>query len=361
MWGRLPTKFIVPILLLILSSSMITSLAAVPDNPVQFDGGNYYQVVETSDIDWEVARDDAAAMEYLGCAGHLAVITSEEENAFLLSTFDPTVLHTAWLGGFQNPPDTIDPAANWEWVTGEAWDVTLWGAGEPNDLEGPASEMYLNYWYGQDGVVWNDDDNTTVTTAYVVEFEYVEGQCGAPPLELDCSLAGPSIDVIWPPNHNMQPVTISGVGFVDNGAEIPEDSQIAVNITAIGSSEADNGQADGNTTGDYGGENTDTAWVRAERAGNGSGRTYTIDFEAATDGAAGCTGTVTVFVPHDQSAKSVNSDNAADTGSSNAQVNDHANNGQANANDHASNGKNNANDHASNGKGNANGHGNPHN
>ena len=45
------------------------------------------------------------------------------------------------------------------------------------------------------------------------------------------------------------------------------------------------------------GVGTDTASVRAERAGNGNGRVYTIDYTAADDKGATCSGDVTVSVP----------------------------------------------------------------
>ena len=49
------------------------------------DGGNgrYYELVEES-LNWEAARDAAAARSFLGSVGHLLTITSQEENEFLV-------------------------------------------------------------------------------------------------------------------------------------------------------------------------------------------------------------------------------------------------------------------------------------
>jgi hypothetical protein len=62
-------------------------------------------------------------------------------------------------------------------------------------------------------------------------------------------------------------------------------------VAAIGS---------GNTSPDGAGIGTSTAQIRAERAGPGTGRIYFISFSATNTLGAECTGTVSVFVPHDQ-------------------------------------------------------------
>jgi len=47
------------------------------------------------------------------------------------------------------------------------------------------------------------------------------------------------------------------------------------------------------------------AYVRAERAGGGNGRVYTIYFTATDGRGASCQGSVKVSVPHDQSSDAV--------------------------------------------------------
>jgi PKD repeat protein len=172
------------------------------ENSAQFQfGSNLYQVIDTdanlepfTDMDWEAARDLAMQhdMPDESCtSSHLVTITTVEENDFLIETFGAEALHSKWLGGFQNPPETEVAADNWEWVTGELWDFTAWGASEPNDNEGPASEMFLDYWMENETVVWNDDDNTSINNGYVVEFE-----CGLTPLPEEPSAdAGGPYDV----------------------------------------------------------------------------------------------------------------------------------------------------------------------
>jgi hypothetical protein len=106
----------------------------------------------------------------------------------------------------------------------------------------------------------------------------------------DCSAAGPSVDTLWAPNHQMVDVQILGVTD-------PEDDPISITIDDITVDDAEGGS--GNTADDVGGIGTDTAQVRAERSGRGGGRTYHIAY-TASDGDLTCDGTADVNVPHDQ-------------------------------------------------------------
>jgi hypothetical protein len=94
------------------------------------------------------------------------------------------------------------------------------------------------------------------------------------------------------------PVTISG------GRDADGDT-VQLSIVSIFQDEPINGIGDGDTAPDASGIGTNTASVRAERAGSprvpGNGRVYYLTV-TGSDGRGGlCTGTVTVGVPHDQS------------------------------------------------------------
>lgn len=107
-----------------------------------------------------------------------------------------------------------------------------------------------------------------------------------------CSAATPSLLSIWPPNHQLVPVTVLGVTD-------PNGDPVTIAITAIFQDEPTNTYGDGNTPVD-GKISGATAMIRAERQGNKDGRVYHIRF-TATDGRGGsCTGEVEVCVPHDQ-------------------------------------------------------------
>jgi hypothetical protein len=107
---------------------------------------------------------------------------------------------------------------------------------------------------------------------------------------LDCTAAEPTLQVLWPPDHQMVPINVRVPG-----------SDGSVMITKIEQNEPLNALGDGNFEPDGRIDDPYTAWVRAERSGTGSGRVYYISFTATgTDGAT-CSGTVkTYVVPHDQ-------------------------------------------------------------
>jgi hypothetical protein len=104
-------------------------------------------------------------------------------------------------------------------------------------------------------------------------------------------------NVLWPANHTMVLITPCLV-VGDNCDESPE--VILVDIT---SSEDDNakGGGDGDTTGDILVDPNDgSIYLRAERDGTGSGRIYTLTYEAVDDSGNVAVDIATVTVPHDQ-------------------------------------------------------------
>jgi hypothetical protein len=72
-------------------------------------------------------------------------------------------------------------------------------------------------------------------------------------------------------------------------------------IVAVTSSEPTNGTGDGDTAPDWRITSALTVDLRAERAGPGPGRTYTIAIECTDHSGNASTTQVTVLVPHDRS------------------------------------------------------------
>lgn len=110
----------------------------------------------------------------------------------------------------------------------------------------------------------------------------------------------PSTGLLWPPNHRMVAIALN-IAASD-----------AVGVTGykvtVTSSEPDNGLGDGDTANDIqisgNGSLTPAVSVRAERAGNGNGRTYTISVVAVDAvGNASAAKTTTVFVPKSMAKK----------------------------------------------------------
>jgi hypothetical protein len=136
--------------------------------------GHYYEAVLFSGSgSWTQARDAAISR-----GGYLATLTSAEETAFV---FD-LVKHPAfwfndgannsqgpWLGGSQ-PPPRVEPAGNWQWITGETWSYQNWSAGEPNNSGG--DEHYLQFFgagLNHPAATWNDVGASSPVRGYVLE------------------------------------------------------------------------------------------------------------------------------------------------------------------------------------------------
>ncbi|MBE6635045.1 MAG: C-type lectin domain-containing protein [Ruminococcaceae bacterium] len=103
--------------------------------------------------------------------GHLATVTSEEEQAFIeqymISTSPTSKNESAWLGAY-------DDGDSWKWVTGEEFEYNNWGQGEPNR----DGAEYFAHIYPKSGYIWNDIApsiyNVVNLVAFICEWEYAE-------------------------------------------------------------------------------------------------------------------------------------------------------------------------------------------
>jgi concanavalin A-like lectin/glucanase superfamily protein/PKD domain-containing protein len=101
-------------------------------------------------------------------------------------------------------------------------------------------------------------------------------------------------NVLWPPNHKYVKTTPS-FAIADACREMT-----TVNLLSVSSNEPDNGLGDGDTGNDIVVNDDGTLSLRAERSGKGSGRVYTITYQA-TDGAGNSTtASAFVTVPHNK-------------------------------------------------------------
>jgi WD40 repeat protein len=104
--------------------------------------------------------------------------------------------------------------------------------------------------------------------------------------------ASPTPAMLWPPNHKMVDVTI------DYTVTEPCPNTC---VLTVSSNEPVNGTGDGDTSPDWAVIDAHHVQLRAERAGNGSGRTYTVSITCTNDtNKLSSTKTVAVLVPHDQ-------------------------------------------------------------
>jgi hypothetical protein len=96
-----------------------TANAQLPAEPVLNPAnGHYYQLVAPTTFTFEQAHTAAQSASHLGIAGHLATITSAEENAFIATTFPS---RTGWIGASDAAVE-----GEWRWITGPETGELFW-------------------------------------------------------------------------------------------------------------------------------------------------------------------------------------------------------------------------------------------
>lgn len=141
----------------------------------QGGNGHFYGVIAR-----ELYRDQVGRLvssySVEPCVAHLATVTSEEENAFILNhvvagTDQPSVLDAFWL-------DAGCVRSTWFWSTGESFSYMNWAPGEPSHGAETAMTMWgpSNVEYHRRPGTWNDappDSTVNLLAKFwaVVEFE----------------------------------------------------------------------------------------------------------------------------------------------------------------------------------------------
>ncbi len=132
-----------------------------------------YEVVIAPGIDWNSANLAAQSNVRNGVPGHLATITSAEEDALIDGLRKAVVQGQVWVGGFQ-PQGSPEPGGGWTWVNGEGPIPSTntepayanWSPGEPNDS---GNEWGLCVGFNNAG--WNDEANLSGVNGYVIEWD----------------------------------------------------------------------------------------------------------------------------------------------------------------------------------------------
>ena len=141
--------------------------------PLQWSGNNnYYDIVKTSNwTNWTTDLTQASLSEYNGIKGHLATITSTEENTFILNSFFQNTELMVFIGGrdlgglSSNPPS--EDVGKWVWYDGpengiqfyqenasggtvtDPYNYANWAQGQPNrsDIHYLAMSLNTGLWY----------------------------------------------------------------------------------------------------------------------------------------------------------------------------------------------------------------------
>ena len=122
------------------------------------------------------------------------------------------------------------------------------------------------------------------STAYA-DYDYIRVAPSCTPPTITALAASPS--TLWPPNHKMVPVAITAT--TSNGC-----GGVTCRIASVASNEPPGPDGDWVVTGAL------SVNLRAERAGLGFGRVYTVTVQCSDTAGNTVTRTVTVTVPHDQ-------------------------------------------------------------
>jgi hypothetical protein len=124
--------------------------------------GHQYEVILAPSTSWATARTQAQS---LGAGWDLATITSMDEQLFIANLLGPAngSLIEYYIGG-----QYVNGA--WTWVTGEAFNFTYWGNGEPNG-NSREPRLALDARYNVPRWGWNDytGDGSSFVAGYIVE------------------------------------------------------------------------------------------------------------------------------------------------------------------------------------------------
>jgi prepilin-type N-terminal cleavage/methylation domain-containing protein/prepilin-type processing-associated H-X9-DG protein len=187
-------------------------------------------------------------------------------------------------------PTLVPPAAITRPRTAAGTPVALGSPQVSDDLD-PAPQVTNNapstFPLGTTQVTWEAVDAAGNRTTAVQQVTITDTQ--APVV----SSVRASTTTLWPPNHQMVPVTVTVVA-TDNGP-VP-----VSRIIGVTSNEPENGLGDGDTDSDWSFSAPLTVQLRAERSAQGSGRTYTLTVQTDDDAGNSTTRTLAVSVPRNQ-------------------------------------------------------------
>ncbi len=108
------------------------------------DNGHWYAVVTQLPVQtWPDCKTAAEAQ-----GGYLATVTSSAEHLWILQNLSLATQSSYWLGATDAASE-----GTWVWITGEAWTISNWDSGEPNNCCGG------EHWLQMSGSgPWNDNN-----------------------------------------------------------------------------------------------------------------------------------------------------------------------------------------------------------
>ena len=115
-----------------MTSNAFAETNSIPKNAVEYNG-HHYCLIDDVALKWDDAKKYCEER-----GGHLATITSEDEENFLKDLVSKQgTKNSYWLGGY------VNKIGMWNWITGEKFSYTNWGAGQPDNYLGKEDVLMM--------------------------------------------------------------------------------------------------------------------------------------------------------------------------------------------------------------------------
>lgn len=136
------------------------------DNAAEYQGNIYaiFNIKEENLESWDECETFCESMD-----GHLAVISTEDENEFIYQYIKENGLKISFFGYTDQYSE-----GDWEWVTGEDSGYTNWAYGQPNNgknNKNKKKEDYAEFFESTGDGTWNDAPFGSNTHHFICEWE----------------------------------------------------------------------------------------------------------------------------------------------------------------------------------------------
>ena len=166
--------------------------------------------------------------------------------------------------------------------------------GTPGAVYDPSTGMISNTVVNDSIMVGSSSSKTVTSFTYANGTDFGDGYTlffglAQPPVTSPLTITSliATLNVLWPPNHRLVPITVSAATSGGSGAASCKIASVSIN-------EPIDADGDWLITGNL------TLYLRAERNGLGNGRVYGITVRCTTGAGDSVDDTVYVNVPHDK-------------------------------------------------------------